>query len=374
MREILIVDDVPENLHVLQLILKQPNHRVRAVTDGLVALKLAKEQVHHLIITDINMPGFSGYDLCLALKSDPELVHIPVIFVSALSDSDNIVKAFDIGGVDYITKPFKPAEILARVKTQFSLLDMKALQISQALSERMRQMVIGIAHEINTPLGTSITAVSFIQGLLKETADSYNAQRLEQETLEELLSSGEHSLSLTERSLLRLRACVDALKSISLAEKQGEQQVIELTTLMSNVEVMLRQRFNSQYVLNISTSDARIVVDVEKLQTAIFNIIENAIIHQPDPAKLAVVDVSLTCAHNQLNAVILDHCGGLQKTSIAQMLTPFFSTKRGSSNHIGLSASITESLITSGLMGSVSIVNEESGLCWSFSIPCAGKA
>lgn len=370
MREILIVDDVPENLHVLQLILKQPNHRVRAVKSGVLALKLAKEHIPHLIITDINMPEFSGFELCKALKADPELNNVPVIFVSAMSDSDNIVKAFDIGGVDYITKPFKPAEILARVKTQFSLLDIKTLQISKALSERVRQMVMGIAHEINTPLGTSITAVSYIQGLMQSTEQLYTSEQLSSEALEQFFVSGGNSLDLTERSLVRVRQCVEALKSISLAEKEGRQEKVELDVIIANLGVLLRQQYQDQYVLALSVLNERVVVDIEKLQTALFNIVQNAIVHNPNHDKPAQINISLNCAHNHLNVVISDHNGGLHGCTIAQMLTPFFTTKRGSSGHIGLSASITENLITAGLAGSLSISEQESGLCWSFSIPC----
>lgn len=370
MREILIVDDVPENLQVLQLILKQPNHRVRAVTSGVLALKLAKEHIPHLIITDINMPDFSGFELCSALKADPELTNVPVIFVSALSDSDNIVKAFDIGGVDYITKPFKPAEILARVKTQFSLLDMKTLQLSKALSERVRQMVMGIAHEINTPLGTSITAVSYIQGLMQSTEQQYISEQLSPEALEQFFSSGGDSLNLTERNLVRVRQCVEALKSISLAEKEGLLQEIELDILIENVTVLLRQQYEGKFVLELAVVNERIVVDIEKLQNVLFNIVQNAIVHNPNQDKPAKIQISFHCAHNHLNAVITDHNGGLNGGSIAQMLTPFFTTKRGSLGHIGLSASITENLITTGLMGSLSISEQACGLCWCFSIPC----
>ncbi|WP_462174270.1 response regulator [Pseudoalteromonas xiamenensis] len=370
MREILIVDDVPENLQVLQLILKQPNHRVRAATNATLALKLAKEHSPHLIITDINMPEVSGIELCKQLKADKGLCDIPVIFVSAMTDTDNLVEAFDVGGVDYITKPFKPAEIMARVRTQFSLLDMKSLQLSQALSERIRQMVMGIAHEINTPLGTSITAISHLNDMVATTKEQYQAQRLSANDIETLFSGADDCIELTERNLERVKYCVEALKSISVADTQSVKEAVNLQDVLDGVQVKIKQiKSNVPYELTMSLPDEMVLIDKEKLELALYHLFINSLTHSGVPE--ISINIVAYCAQNQLHIEFSDNGKGLQGLSVEQLLTPFVTTKRGNSGHMGLGAPITSSIITSGLKGSLSVTSSNRGLQWAFSIPCS---
>ncbi|MFZ0547749.1 MAG: SpoIIE family protein phosphatase [Candidatus Promineifilaceae bacterium] len=122
-KEILIVDDTPDNLRLLSKILAENGYRVRAATGGQRALDSACLAPPDLILLDIKMPGMDGFDTCAALKLDRKLREIPVLFISALDDVADKVRAFKTGGVDYITKPFQPEEVLARVETHLSLRD-----------------------------------------------------------------------------------------------------------------------------------------------------------------------------------------------------------------------------------------------------------
>jgi len=115
--DILVVDDTLENLELLSEMLKKNGYKVRPVTRGVPALQAAKSSPPDLILLHINMPDMSGYDVCQRLKADDALKGIPVIFISALGDAMDKVKAFQCGGVDYITKPFWMDEVMARVKT-----------------------------------------------------------------------------------------------------------------------------------------------------------------------------------------------------------------------------------------------------------------
>ncbi|MFC3034583.1 response regulator [Pseudoalteromonas fenneropenaei] len=367
MREILIVDDMPENLQVLQLILKQPNYRVRAALSANIALKLVKEHMPHLIITDIKMPGVSGLDLCQQLKQDEKLQHIPVIFVSAQTDTDNIVAAFEVGGVDYITKPYRPAEILARVRTQFTLLDMKQLELSQAVSQRLRQMVVGIAHEINTPLGTGITAMSHLADIVGGLERKFTQQILNANDLEQAFEGGNSCISLTERSLNKVKHCVEALKSISLAERQSQKLTFSLEACVNKALLRLAQAFpNTQFKVKQAIPQLSIYCDEEMLELVFYNMIENAIYHSGKQE----FDLSALCAQNHLHVTFYDHGSGLNDIDVEQMLTPFTTTKRGNAGHMGLSAAITANLITSGLKGSLSVTSGPRGVEWSFSVPC----
>jgi diguanylate cyclase (GGDEF)-like protein len=118
---ILIVDDTPDNLRFLSSILVQQGYEARTVINGRMALMVAETAPPELILLDICMPGLDGYEVCFQLKSKLETSEIPIIFLSALDDLSDKIRAFEVGGVDYITKPFHTAEVLARVKTHLTL-------------------------------------------------------------------------------------------------------------------------------------------------------------------------------------------------------------------------------------------------------------
>jgi len=182
---ILVVDDTPANLEVVCETLSDAGYEVATAIDGDRALKRVRATTPDLILLDIQMPGIDGFETCQRLKADPMTASIPIIFMTALSDAKSKVKGFDLGAVDYITKPFQEQEVLARVKTHLQLrqltknleqrvaektADLEAaltqLQQSQlqlVQSEKMSalgNLVAGVAHEINNPL-------NFIAGNLK---------------------------------------------------------------------------------------------------------------------------------------------------------------------------------------------------------------
>ena len=106
---VLLVDDIPENLQLLSELLIQKGYTTRSVTSGKMALKTLKVKQTDVIFLDIKMPEMDGYEVCKAIKSDSELKDIPILFISALDDAFDKVKAFECGGIDYITKPFQMA-------------------------------------------------------------------------------------------------------------------------------------------------------------------------------------------------------------------------------------------------------------------------
>ncbi|WP_026732712.1 ATP-binding response regulator [Fischerella sp. PCC 9605] len=135
--DILIVDDKPDNLRLLSAMLTERSYDVRAVMNGSTALMGAQAQPPDLILLDINMPDMNGYDVCQHLKANPLTQDIPIIFISALNEVLDKVKAFSVGGVDYITKPFQEEEVFARIETQLSLRQMRATLQTQ--NDRLQQ-------------------------------------------------------------------------------------------------------------------------------------------------------------------------------------------------------------------------------------------
>jgi putative two-component system response regulator len=127
---ILAVDDEASNLQLLRQIL-QDHYRLRFAKDGPRALELVREECPDLILLDVMMPGMSGYEVCAALKADPRTASIPVIFVTALTDTEDELEGFEAGAVDYITKPVSPPIVRARVRTHLSLVRMEELRATR---------------------------------------------------------------------------------------------------------------------------------------------------------------------------------------------------------------------------------------------------
>ncbi|MBP8237504.1 MAG: response regulator, partial [Pseudomonas sp.] len=124
---LLLVDDEATNLQVLRHIL-QDDYRLLFAKDGAKALEMAERERPNLILLDVMMPGMTGYEVCQALKEQPELEAIPVIFVTALADVEDEARGFAVGAVDYITKPVSPPIVRARVRTHLSLVRMDELR------------------------------------------------------------------------------------------------------------------------------------------------------------------------------------------------------------------------------------------------------
>lgn len=182
--DILIVDDTLDNLRLLSAMLTSQGYEVRSVTNGSTALMGVQAQSPDLILLDINMPGMNGYEVCQRLKANPNTHNIPVIFISALNEVFDKVKAFSVGGVDYITKPFQVVEVLVRVENHLKLCRvqaqlqaqnsrlqqaeaelLEALEQERILNQRIEKMATleernRIARDIHDSLGHSLVALN----------------------------------------------------------------------------------------------------------------------------------------------------------------------------------------------------------------------
>jgi signal transduction histidine kinase len=139
---ILLVDDLPENLQLLSNLLLNLNYTVRRVTSGKMALKTVKIKQPDVILLDIKMPEMDGYEVCTALKADADLRDIPVIFISALDEVFDKVKAFKSGGVDYITKPFQSEEVVARLENQLTIQRQKRFLLDEVTKRRETEEIL----------------------------------------------------------------------------------------------------------------------------------------------------------------------------------------------------------------------------------------
>ena len=210
--KIMIVDDTPQNLGVLEKMLAEKGYHVFAMTSGEAAIKSAAASRPELILLDVMMPGMNGYETCRKLKENPEMRDVAVIFLSAMNETDDKIKGFEAGGVDYITKPFQLDEVIIRVKTHLTVRKLqKELQkhndhLETLVAERTRELehaykrvknleqlkgefLSMISHELRTPLNGVLVIGELIfqerrkTGLEDDLEELYQRSRLRIEQL-----------------------------------------------------------------------------------------------------------------------------------------------------------------------------------------------
>ncbi len=191
--DILIIDDTPENLNLLSTMLTEQGYKVRSVTKGSTGLRGAQAAPPDLILLDVNMPQMKGYEVCQHLKGDERTREIPVIFISALGDALDKVKAFRAGGVDYITKPFQVEEVLARIENHLTI---------RRLSQQLQQKNVQLSEQ-NIQLSREIEERKQAEEALRqsEAREREKARELEQ-TLGELKSTQSQLIQAEKMSSL----------------------------------------------------------------------------------------------------------------------------------------------------------------------------
>lgn len=259
--EILIVDDTPDNLRLLSAMLSQQRYEVRKALNGQSAIASAQADAPDLILLDIKMPEMEGYEVCRRLKADSRTHDIPVIFISALDDVMDKVKAFASGGVDYITKPFQEAEVMARIENQLQMqrLQRQLMERNEELARSNReleQFAYVVSHDLQQPL-QSITGFAKLLTLkyfnqLDDTAQDYLTRMVDsggrmQRLINDLLmyaQVGKHDQSLEAVDCnLVVEQVLDNLQ-IALSEKQIHLSYASLPTVMG-YETQLIQLFQN---------------------------------------------------------------------------------------------------------------------------------
>ncbi|MDJ0734168.1 MAG: response regulator [Nostocaceae cyanobacterium] len=272
---ILLVDDNPNNLKVLSEAIQGYGWKTLMAIDGESAIEQTEYAQPDLILLDVMMPGINGFETCRRLKANPDTQHIPVIFMTALSDTTDKVKGLEIGAVDYITKPFQQEEVIARLKLHLKLshltrsleqqVQQRTAELSQSLqelqttqlqliqSEKMStlgQLVAGIGHEINNPISFIAANVSHIEGYTKDIfslVELYQEKNPEpDEEITELIEEIDLEY-LTEdlpKLLTSMRHGVTRLKDISLSLRTFARGDISC-----QVEFQIHEGINSTIML-----------------------------------------------------------------------------------------------------------------------------
>jgi len=197
---ILLVDDLPENLQLLSDLLIELGCIIRTVTSGRMALKTLKVKQPDLILLDINMPEMNGYQVCSVIKADEELCHIPVIFISALDEVFDKVRGFNVGGMDYITKPFQVEEVIARVEN--------ALRLQQQIKQSQLRWQRETEEKINAyQLSEREIAVFKLYALNKQRGEIAQQLFISENTVKSHLKNVFTKLKINNRDQLIEKAC-----------------------------------------------------------------------------------------------------------------------------------------------------------------------
>ncbi|MBF0280903.1 MAG: response regulator [SAR324 cluster bacterium] len=167
---ILIVDDTPENIDILVGMLGS-QYKLKAAPNGEKGLKTALKNPPDLILLDIMMPVMDGFETCKQLKEHSETADVPVIFLTAKIETEDLVKGFDLGAVDYVTKPFNPVELTARINTHLQLKNTREQLIDSEKMAALGHLVAGIAHEINTPFGVIQSTINHLSSTFANIAE-----------------------------------------------------------------------------------------------------------------------------------------------------------------------------------------------------------
>ncbi len=269
---ILIVDDNEINIMLLRAILEEERFRVYAATSAEEALaELATNEVD-LILMDVMMPAVSGFELTEKLKSHERLRNIPIIFITELSSPEDIVKGFDIGGCDYITKPFNPPELIRRIKQQVSLIHSRNVIIEQKSSlqealENRDQLYTIISHDIRSP----ISSLKMILNILTSKAE-------ERELPPEIIDMLYSGTDITEQLFCLLDNLLKWTKS-NLGMQTTVPRVITLDeTIMGVTEVLLPTAKLKDVTIDLQLQDnIEILFDVDIMKSILRNLIINAI-------------------------------------------------------------------------------------------------
>ncbi|MCU0541226.1 MAG: response regulator [Oscillatoriaceae cyanobacterium Prado104] len=382
---ILIVDDTPNNIRVLFDVLDRAGFAISVVKSGEIALEKLDRIGPDLILLDVMMPGMDGFETCRRIKAQPENEDIPIIFMTALSETENKVSGLQIGAVDYITKPIQVAEVLARVNIhlrlrntqrqlrqeiadrkqaeaalQKNLETLHQMQMQLVQTEKMSalgQMVAGVAHEINNPVnfihGNLNHATEYAKALLhlielyrQHFPDSPAAikQAIEAIDLNFIEQDFTQVLSSMNMGTKRIREIVLSLRNFSRLD-EAERKKVDIHEGLDSTLMLLQHRLkatNSRPEIQAIAEYAplpKIDCYAGQLNQVFMNILSNAIDALEDSAVAPspTITIRTTAIERAIRIAIADNGAGMSEAVRSQIFHPFFTTKAvGKGTGLGL--------------------------------------
>jgi signal transduction histidine kinase len=336
---ILIVDDTKENLQVLGNVLRENKYKIALANNGSEALAIVSKRLPDLILLDIMMPDMDGFEVCRRLKADERTNPIPVIFLTAKTEIEDIVKGFQLGGIDYITKPFKHEELIIRVKTHVELKKARDLIIAQneklALLNKEKNNFLSIAaHDLKNP----ITAIKGFSKIIEDENTSLSQ--------EEIIDFSKE-IRVTSESMFQI--VVDLLDINAIEEGK-----INLTYDTYNVDEFIQSKIDTyrlrasekNIVIHYNTDPDEFVVygDLNKAGQVLENLLSNALKFSPFNKNIWVGSKRITEADGSemIEISVKDEGPGLTEEDKSKLFGKFAKlsarpTNEESSTGLGLS-------------------------------------
>jgi two-component system sensor histidine kinase/response regulator len=348
---ILIVDDVPLNLQMLGGLLQSKGYEVAPASSGAIALEMAQTQTPDLILLDIQMPEMDGFKVCKLLKENPVTKDIPVIFLTAFVETEDIVRGFELGAVDYISKPFNSSELIARVNTHLSLKQAtdiinnknKELTLANENLEELNtelknantmknRMLSMVAHDLKNPLGGVQGLVSFLLSDDRLTKYSDIIESLE-------------LMQISSTSMLDLVKEILDSAALEIGRIQLNKDVVSIEDLVKAAVWQNKPNADTKHqelrLTSLDTADNYFMTqaDSKRLSQVFDNLISNAIKYSPF-SKL--INVTIESFEKYLLVSVADQGPGLTDDDKEKMFGYFQRlsaqpTGGESSNGIGLS-------------------------------------
>jgi two-component system sensor histidine kinase/response regulator len=353
---ILVVDDTQTNREIMARILARKKYENKLVASGEEALATIAERLPDLILLDISMPGLNGYQVCERLKADERTRNIPVVFISAHDETEDKVRAFHVGGVDYITKPFKIEEVLARVETQVVLAGQRKAIFE--LNEIKDQLLRTVSHDLKNPLHVIMGYASLLMdgGYVSSAEDVGNMSKA-------IYNSAE-----------RMYTLVTNLLELSQIEDGAGLQIMPLsltqlcTDMMPEFEVTAQAK---KQTLKVNMPETEIIVnaDMMRLGQVLSNLVSNAIKYTPVHGN---VSLTLQPEGQMVNVCVQDDGLGIPPDDIPQLFHKFFRVNTSEHRTVegtGLGLSIVKAIIEQH-HGKIWVESElNKGSKFTFSLP-----
>ncbi|MGF1740493.1 hybrid sensor histidine kinase/response regulator [Vibrio profundum] len=398
---ILVVDDNPENLALISTYLKECAYQIAVAKNGESAIEITKSLKPDLILLDIQMPKMNGFDACKIIKKNSEISDIPIIFMSALTDTIDKVTAFEIGAVDYIIKPVDSEELIARVNTHLtitrlqkenlvanknlehtnseltkSLQELKIAQDALVISGKMAglaPLVSGVAHSINTPLGICITGISHLKHTLVELEEEIKQRSVQEAWLDAYIDGCISVVDVMTDSLDRTKNLISRFKEVSVSQFHRHNVTLDLVDCIGSFRDVYGKKLKDvgHRLSVIMPENCTVNASQDIVFQILSNLVDNSLIHGLEGKSVGniVIEVSPQPDEHILLTVRDDGCG--MKDEVAEKcFDPFFST-HDLSVRSGLGLSITYSLVTEGLGGKIELKSWHDGAQFSIVFPAS---
>ncbi len=354
---ILIIDDTPANLDVLTKFLAEHGHKVRPAISGEIGLKAAAKALPDVILLDIQMPEMNGFEVCERLKADETTREIPVIFISALDALDDKVRAFQVGGVDYITKPFQVMEVLARVESQLRI-QWQRRRI-EALSAFKDDLIGIVAHDLKNPLSVVLGYAEILQ------FDAANGQPLSPEVVLQIQKAGMTMLSLIQDLLdnARHEQRIPLRFAHASLQEVVSDQVRAFTLPARSKQITIEKDFQPEHLV--------VSIDTRRFAQVVSNLISNAIKYSSSGSG---VTVRVSQHHDEAIVEVADNGYGIPAHDLPHIFEKFYrvnTAKHMAAEGTGLGLPIAR-LIVEQHGGTLTAQSEEGvGSTFTITLPLA---